>query len=154
LNFVRREHLLAVLAHDAEAQRAVTERMSCQCHYAYEVIQSLAASSGVGERMAHLLLELCADGKPTAQGFRVMLGLTHEEIGQMIGATRETVTRVLKHFRKERIAELRGSTLLVLDRPALEAMVDTEMAAPPAAAFQWQRPEGRSARKRESAATN
>ena len=143
LNFVRREHLLEVLAHDPGAQFAVTERMSRQCHYAYEVIQSLASSNGVGERMARLLLELSTDAKPTPHGLRSMLGFTHEEIGQMIGASRETVTRVLKHFRKEKIAVLRGSTLLVLDRPALESMIDTEMAAPPAAAaFRWQRPNG------------
>ena len=143
LNFVRREHLLGVLAHDPDAQFAVTERMSRQCHYAYEVIQSLASSNGVSERMARLLLELTTEAKPTPHGLRIMLGLTHEEIGQMIGASRETVTRVLKHFRKEKIAVLRGSTLLVLDRPALESMIDTEMVAPPAAAaFRWQRPNG------------
>jgi CRP/FNR family cyclic AMP-dependent transcriptional regulator len=143
LNFVRREHLLAVLAHDPEAQFAVTERMSRECHYAYEVIQSLASSNGVGERMARLLLELSTDAKPTPHGLRTMLGLTHEEIGQMIGASRETVTRVLKHFRMDKIAVLRGSTLLVLDRPALQAMVDVEVAAPPAAAaFRWPRGNG------------
>jgi CRP/FNR family transcriptional regulator len=52
---------------------------------------------------------------------RVKLALTHEELAQLIGSTRETVTRTLSEFKKRRVAELRGSTLLILNPAALQS---------------------------------
>ena len=50
----------------------------------------------------------------------VRLSLNHEEIGQTIGATRQTVTRLLSEFRKREMLQLRKSVLCIQDRPALE----------------------------------
>ncbi len=50
--------------------------------------------------------------------------LTHEEIGQRIGSSRETVTRFLSEFKNRRIIEIKGATLLVCDRPALEILAN------------------------------
>ena len=57
---------------------------------------------------------------------RAKLALTHEEIAQLIGASRETVTRTLGEFRKQQVAELKGSTLVVKDRAALEEMAGVQ----------------------------
>jgi CRP/FNR family transcriptional regulator len=50
------------------------------------------------------------------------VALTHEEIGQIIGMSRETVTRTLADFRKQRFASLHGSTLLIQNLAALEEL--------------------------------
>jgi CRP/FNR family transcriptional regulator len=55
-----------------------------------------------------------------AHGIKV--ALTHDEIGQIIGMSRETVTRTLANFRKQRIAELQGSTLLIQNLPAIQKL--------------------------------
>jgi CRP-like cAMP-binding protein len=52
----------------------------------------------------------------------VSSGLTHE-MAQMIGASRETVTRLLSDLRKKQLIRLEGSTLLIRNRVALEALV-------------------------------
>jgi len=49
--------------------------------------------------------------------------LTHEEIAEMIGTTRETVTRLFSDFKKKQLLELKGSTLIIRNKPALEKMV-------------------------------
>jgi CRP/FNR family transcriptional regulator, cyclic AMP receptor protein len=54
---------------------------------------------------------------------RVKLALTHEEIAQLIGTSRETVTRTLSEFKKQRAIELNGSTLVLRNKPALESLV-------------------------------
>ena len=54
---------------------------------------------------------------------RLKVLLTHEEIAQMIGTTRETVTRLLSDFKRKKIIEVKGSTILVLQKDALERMV-------------------------------
>jgi CRP/FNR family cyclic AMP-dependent transcriptional regulator len=53
------------------------------------------------------------------------MGLTHEEIAQIIGTSRETVTRLLAEFRKKKLATLKGSTLMVHNKIALERLVGT-----------------------------
>ena len=54
---------------------------------------------------------------------KVKLALTHEEIAQIIGTSRETVTRVLADFRKRQIAVLKGSTLTIRNKQVLEKLV-------------------------------
>jgi CRP/FNR family transcriptional regulator len=49
--------------------------------------------------------------------------MTHEEIGQMIGTSRETVTRLFAGFKKQRLIQLKGSTLLIPNRMALESLI-------------------------------
>lgn len=44
-------------------------------------------------------------------------------MAQMIGASRETVTRVLGDLRKKELISLKGSTLVIRSRSALEDLV-------------------------------
>lgn len=44
-------------------------------------------------------------------------------MAQLIGTTRETVTRTLSGLKKQRVLEWIGSTLLIRDRAALEKIV-------------------------------
>ncbi len=58
--------------------------------------------------------------KPTAKSG---LTLTHEEIAEMIGTTRETVSRLFSDFKKKQFVQLKGSSLTIRNKPALEKMV-------------------------------
>ena len=87
------------------------------------MIRSLGLSHSVSEKLARLLLEWSTDGDPTSEGIRIKVALTHEEIAQLIGTSRETVTRVLGEFREKKVAQLRGSTLVIQDKAALERLV-------------------------------
>jgi len=51
---------------------------------------------------------------------RFRFSLTHGEIGEFIGASRETVTRTLSIFRSRRLISFHGSTLTIPNRTALE----------------------------------
>jgi len=48
--------------------------------------------------------------------------MTHEEIAQMIGSSRETVTRLLSELKKKELIRLEGSTLVIRNRTALERL--------------------------------
>jgi len=71
-----------------------------------------------------LLLQWCCDGRVSDGAIRLKLALTHEEVAQLIGTTRETVTRTLGELRKKHVLELNGSTLIIRNRAALEQMVE------------------------------
>jgi CRP/FNR family cyclic AMP-dependent transcriptional regulator len=125
LDFIRRDDFLRLLQHHADACLNAAQHLSKNCQSAYEMIRSLGLSHSVAEKLARLLLEWSTDGDETKEGIRIKVSLTHEEIAQLIGTSRETVTRVLGEFRQKKLAQLRGSTLLILDKPALERMIET-----------------------------
>ena len=54
---------------------------------------------------------------------QIKLTLTHEEIAEMIGTTRETVSRLFSEFKKKRLLEAKGSTLILRSKLALEKMI-------------------------------
>ena len=68
------------------------------------------------------VLELSGTVSENGEEPKVKVVLTHEEIAQLIGASRETVTRTLGDFKKHKLMEFKGATLLIYDRPALEAL--------------------------------
>lgn len=123
LDFIRREDFLKFLEHHGDACLHAAQHLSENCQNAYEMIRSLGLSHSVSEKLARLLLEWAADGDATKDGIRIKVSLTHEEIAQLIGTSRETVTRVLGEFREKQLAQLRGSTLLIRDRAGLEKLI-------------------------------
>jgi CRP/FNR family transcriptional regulator len=125
LDFVRRDDFLRFLQNHGDACLNAAQHLSQNCQNAYEMIRSLGLSHSVGEKLARLLLEWASDGETTKEGIRIKISLTHEEIAQLIGTSRETVTRVLSEFRAKKFAQLRGSTLMIQNRPELERMIGT-----------------------------
>jgi CRP/FNR family transcriptional regulator, cyclic AMP receptor protein len=123
LDFIKREDFLKFLEAHSDACMKAAQHLSHNCQSAYEMIRSLGLSHSVSEKLARLLLEWATDGDLTKDGIRIKVALTHEEIAQLIGTSRETVTRVLGEFRDKNVAQLQGSTLLIRDKGALERLV-------------------------------
>jgi CRP/FNR family transcriptional regulator len=70
-----------------------------------------------------LMVRWCDEGgKRTSQGIKIVTGLTHEEIAQMICTSRETVTRLLSQFKRQHLVSLVGTTIFIRNRKALEAL--------------------------------
>jgi CRP-like cAMP-binding protein len=63
-----------------------------------------------------------AHGQATANGVRVSLNMTQEEIGETIGASRETVSRLLAEFRRRRWIRIKGGTVLLVQPDELRAL--------------------------------
>ncbi|HEY8416591.1 MAG TPA: Crp/Fnr family transcriptional regulator [Limnochordales bacterium] len=89
---------------------------------AQEEIASLAMKS-VAARLAACLLDLAErHGVPVADGVQVDLNLSRQELGNLIGASRETTTRLLQQFQREKAIRLNGSRVTILDADALRAL--------------------------------
>ena len=124
LNFVKRDDFLKYLNTHAEACLHTAQQLSEKYHSAQREIRSLGLSQTTSEKLARLLLDWCnRGGEQTTKGIRLKVLLTHEEIAQMIGTTRETVTRLLSDFKKKKIIDVKGSSLFVLNKPQLEQLV-------------------------------
>lgn len=123
VNFLKREQFLRLLKEHNEVCLRVAEQLSDHYNFACHEIRSLGLIHSTGEKMAKLLLEWSSRDRDTTQSMsRVKLPFTHEEIGQIIGTSRETVTRWFSDLKKKQILQSKGSTLLILDKKALLAM--------------------------------
>jgi CRP/FNR family transcriptional regulator len=126
VNFIRREDFLRFLKENAKACLRVAEHLSNNYHSAFEQVRSLGLSHSASEKLAKLMLEWCTKGgNETEKGVSVKLTLTHEEIAQIIGSSRETVTRLLGDFKTRQLIDIKGSTLIIRDKAVLTAMVSS-----------------------------
>jgi CRP/FNR family transcriptional regulator len=124
VNFIRTEEFMAWIQSDREAMMSVARQLSDNYYEAQREIRSFGLAQTTSEKLARLMLNWCNErGEQTDKGIRLKVLLTHEEIAQMIGTTRETVTRLLTSFRSKNVLEVKGSTVHVVRRDALEAMV-------------------------------
>ncbi len=123
LDFVGREDMLQFLKEHADACLHAAQHLARDCSDSYGVVRTIGLSHSVSERFARFLLETAAEGEVSNGTVRVRLSMTHEEISQLVGTSRETITRLLSEFRRNAMAELRGSTLIIHNHPALKNMV-------------------------------
>src|SRR5215831_14537572 len=122
-NFIARDSLLQFLRENGEVALRIAQQLSQNYYIAYEEIRTLGLASSPAEKFAKLLLSW-EPGKSAANGtFQIKLRLTHEEIAEMIGTTRETVSRLFSDFKKKQLLQVKGSNLVIRNKPALEKMV-------------------------------
>ncbi len=126
VTFVRRESLLNYLRSRPEASFRVAQHLSDAYAAVHEQMRILALSDSAAERLARLVLCWCrSEGRRTDEGIHLKVSLTHGEMAQMIGSSRETVTRLFSEWRARAIIRLHGSSLLVRDQAALEYIVSS-----------------------------
>ncbi|HKT12611.1 MAG TPA: Crp/Fnr family transcriptional regulator [Terriglobia bacterium] len=125
--YVPRKDFLALLEEHPEICVSVVEVLSHQLREAVNMIHYSSGSQPAVEKLADLLeLWVAENGQVTDRGVELKLPLTQEEIGQMIGVSRETVSRLLAEFEEQGILELEGSRVRILkghhldDLPAIK----------------------------------
>ena len=96
--------------------------MSREFQDTYREIHELVLTRSSSGKLARLLLSLVGGRDGEAREVRIQTPATHEEMAQTIGASRETVTHLLSDLRKKDLIRLDGSTLVIKNRTALEAM--------------------------------
>jgi len=120
LNFFRRNDFMRFLGEHAEASLRAAQHLSGRYHAACEQIRSLGLTHSASEKLARFLLDSSVTGQETKLGVRLRLTMTHEEIGQVIGTSRETVTRTLSEFKSKHLVAVNGSMLLIPNKTALQ----------------------------------
>jgi CRP/FNR family transcriptional regulator, cyclic AMP receptor protein len=121
INFMKRDDFLRFLQTDADVCMHTARQLSEKYQSAQRDLRSLGLSQTTSVKLARLLLDWAdSRGEVTPKGTRIALLLTHEEAGQMIGTTRETVTRLLSGFKRRGLIEVKGANLFILDRGKLE----------------------------------
>jgi CRP/FNR family cyclic AMP-dependent transcriptional regulator len=117
---IERQDFLNFVAKYPEVHQHLMGELSRQYTMACEQLRTVGLASTAPEKLARLLLDWSDAGQTTDRGTRLRFSLTHEEIGEFIGASRETVTRTLSVFKSRRLVMFNGSMLTIPNRVALE----------------------------------
>jgi CRP/FNR family transcriptional regulator, cyclic AMP receptor protein len=124
LKFVKRDDFIRFSESYREVSFNIARQLIEECESDANQIRALGLTNSAAERLAQLLLAWCEDnGQPSASGMRFPVTMTHEEISQMIGTSRETVTRLLKSFREKKILTVRRSSMTLHKKSDLEDLI-------------------------------
>jgi CRP/FNR family cyclic AMP-dependent transcriptional regulator len=120
--FIRRSDFMQLLPKHPEMYQGMIRQFTALYGGACEQLRTIGLSASAPERLARLILDWSNDGKQSKAGTQVRVPLTHEEIAEFVGTTRETVTRTLSDFKTKNLVTLQGSTLTISNRAALETL--------------------------------
>jgi CRP/FNR family transcriptional regulator len=124
-NFIPRQDFLNFLREHGEIALRVAQQLGETYHSAIAEMRTIGLSHSAGEKLARFLLDLSTDHTEKDGEIRLTLTLTHEEIAQMIGTSRETVTRSFGEFKKKNLLQVRGSTLIINSGAGLESLLNS-----------------------------
>jgi CRP/FNR family cyclic AMP-dependent transcriptional regulator len=123
ISFLRQSDLLRLMRQHGELALWVTQHISQDYASTCREIRDLILSDSASEKLARLLVGWLDQNSEARNPSQMKLALTHEEIGQMIGTSRETVSRLFAGFKKQHLIQQTGATLVIPSRLALESLI-------------------------------
>jgi CRP/FNR family transcriptional regulator len=121
--FVERRDLVHVMRHCSEVAVQVAMQLGESYCSAIAKVRAMGHSRSASQKLAIFLLDWCESNRPFYDEVGARFTLTHEEMAQVIGISRETVTRLLSEFKKKGLIQWKNCNLVLTDRDALESSV-------------------------------
>ncbi len=110
---IRNEDLEQVLKAHPSMAVAIIKVLNKRLIDAQQRVKSLALDNTHG-RTARMLMKLAMEhGVKTEKGVELELSISRQELANMVGTTRETVTRVLMAFKKYNLIEIERNTIRI-----------------------------------------
>ncbi|MFC1541456.1 Crp/Fnr family transcriptional regulator, partial [Candidatus Latescibacterota bacterium] len=115
LRLIRRNDFIKLVEKHPRIALKLLEELTSRLRKADERIESLAIHDVTG-RLAGVLLQLAEEFIDTKdKSVLIKSRPTHQELANMVGTTRETVTRILKQLENKNYINMSGKDLLILD---------------------------------------
>jgi CRP/FNR family cyclic AMP-dependent transcriptional regulator len=127
-----RQSFLDFLLRSPVACQNVTLQLSLDYKRTLGQLRMLGLTSSAPAKLAKLLLDWCAESSRTLRGTQIQCSFTHGEIGELIGASRETISRCMNDFKRRGLVAQRGAALLVPDCAALAVYAGISITPSPA----------------------
>ncbi len=123
---LERRDVLAFFAQYPEAWARLIEVLCERLRVADQQMAEFALSP-VSVRLARALLRLGTHDPHAGNGTaHARVHLTQRELGNVIGATRESVNKYLRSWQRKGYIRLGGRLIVITNRPAIEGLVDPE----------------------------
>ena len=125
ISFIRKRDFIDLVQHNHDVTLNALKQLSRNYQKAHMQICSLGLSTSVGDKLVRLLLQWCGNGNGNGAGepVRIKQKYTHGEIAEMIGTSRETVTRLLNDFRDRGLITFSRTEVCIPNRDHLRAAI-------------------------------
>lgn len=124
VSFIPRLEFLRFLRSSADVSIRVAKHLSMELHQAWRKSRMVALSPDSQAKLVQFLIEHAdRHGQSDGDGLRITLNMTHEEIARNIGASRETVSRILSDLRHQGVIRVKGGTIVILHTVELQNML-------------------------------
>jgi CRP/FNR family transcriptional regulator, cyclic AMP receptor protein len=121
---IPRKSFLELLSHHPNAWQTSAHLLSVESKRRIEQLRILGLALTSSMKLARLLLHWCAEGQRAERGVRLHCSLTHGEIGEYVGLSRETVTRNLINFKNLNLVQQHGAVFFIPSLRALQIYVE------------------------------
>jgi CRP/FNR family transcriptional regulator, cyclic AMP receptor protein len=121
IKFVEQCDFTRLLEADSRVAMACAIMLAREVNAAFGDVHDLLLARSSTEKLVRLLLSW-VERENHNRDLRVESEFTHEEIAQMIGSSRETVTRLMSEMRRKELIRIEGSMLVIPSRIALQAI--------------------------------
>jgi CRP-like cAMP-binding protein len=122
-DFLAKTQFLDLLKTSSHLGKTVASQLNRDCKDAYASVRCLGLSGSMSGRLARLILHWAeypmANEDKNAAKIRIRVILTREEIGQSIGSTRETASRVLGEFQEKQWITMNGDIWTISNEGAM-----------------------------------
>lgn len=120
IGIIKNNDLENVVAGNARIALHIIRVMSKKLLHAQMKIKTLALSDTFS-RTAHVLIRLSQQyGRAVAGGVEIDLDMTRQDLANLIGTTRETVSRVLNAMRKDKVLRFADQKIIIADEKRLD----------------------------------
>ena len=109
------------LMHHEKIVLQIIQVLCARLRTVWSQIQALSYSSADARIRAGILQLARKHGVPDARGIIIDLKITHQELAEMVGTSRETVTRAVARLAKKGILQVDQRRMILLDSKALSA---------------------------------
>ena len=119
---IHRKVMLDVIQRNPEAAVNIINYLSLRLRESQDNAKAFALDRAE-HRVAAILVNLTQrSGIQEMNGIRIGVRLTHQELADMAGLTKETTSRILSRFKKDQLISGTGKKLVIQDLPRLQRM--------------------------------
>lgn len=119
---MRKQEFIDFLGRHGIASMHAAQSLSGEYLTVFHDAKRLALSGSAAGRLARLLLDWARSTSDGRAELKFIMALTHEEIANMAGTSRETVTRLLNQFRRDQWIVIRGASITITKPEQLERL--------------------------------
>src|SRR5208282_4939228 len=114
VGFLPRLGFLQLMRAHPDVALRVAKHLSMEIGKAWRQTRMLALAPDTHAKLTQFLFDWAEKhGQVTAEGLRITLHMTHEEIARNIGASRESVSRILSDWKQRGVIRVSGGTLTI-----------------------------------------
>lgn len=122
---IHRDQFNTFLIHHPKVAFLIMQILSCRMRVLGDMLVNLV-SDNVNTRLAKLILRLGAQyGTREGKVIHLDIHLTHQEIADMIGTTRQTATTLLGQFKRQGILSIDNRRILIESEELLHGLLKT-----------------------------